>query len=152
MSVQDIILKSIVNLQADDGDLRGVLNHMINTKNGSWLPLIDIINNPNDLVVYVELPGIHNNIKVDFSGNKLTISGKKQKTCFFGVDSMENIVKNELGYGKYSRSVILPIRIINKKNVSTVYENGILCIKIDKNTEENSQFSIDIENSVENEK
>ena len=149
MSIQDMILTSLVNLQTDDGDVRGVLNHILNTKNGSWMPLVDMIDCKSDLSIYVELPGIHKNLKVDFSDNKLTISGNKQKSRFETISGNEIMTKNELGYGKYSRTITLPIRTVNKKHVSTMYDNGILYIKINKNIEHHNQFFIEIKNSGE---
>ena len=150
MSIQNIILSSLANLQTDNGDLRGALNQILNIKNGSWVPLIDIFDNKDMLTVHVELPGIHSDIKVRFYNNKLTISGNKQKNNSIITDVS---IKNEIGYGKYSRSIILPIYITNKKNVSTLYEDSILCIKVDKKNEESNQFVINIgseNNSVEN--
>lgn len=138
MSLQDIILTSISNLQTDDGDIRGVLNHLLNTK--SLFPFIDIYDSKDDLTIYVELPGFHTNIKISFLNNKLTISGTKN----YIKATTNNIIKNELSYGNYSRDIILPIYIINKNNVSTKYEKGVLCIKINKNNEQSNKFIIDI--------
>lgn len=140
MSIQNIILSSLANLHTDDGDLRGALNQILNIKNGSWVPIIDITENKDILTLYVELPGIHTDIKVQFHNNKLTISGNKQKIY----STTDVSIKNEIGYGKYSRNVILPIYIYNKKNVSTTYEDGILFIKINKKNEESNQFVINI--------
>ncbi len=135
--MQDLILSSLSNLQTD-GDLRGALNQILNTTNGTWVPVVDIVDNKDMLIVYIELPGFHKDIKVDFSGDKLTISGTKTK------NPIDTFIKNEIGYGKYSRTIIIPIHITNKKNVITDYENGLLSIKINKKNEELNQFVIKI--------
>ena len=136
MSLQDIILSSLANLQTDDGDLRGTLNCLLNT---SWIPFINVVESKDMLIVHVELPGIHNDMKVNFFNNKLTISGNKQK-----LSTLKTVVKNEIGFGKYSRTITLPIFMINKKNVITEYENCILSIKINKKNEESNEFDIKI--------
>ena len=147
MSIQDLFLTSLSNLQTDGGDLRGSLNQILNNMNGAWVPAIDIFDSKDMLIVYVELPGYHIDIKVDFSSNKLTISGSKYNNNNNLNISIDTVIKNEIAYGKYSRTILLPIHISNKKNVTTEYKNGLLCIKINKNNEEPNQFVIKIGDS-----
>ena len=145
MSIQDIILSSLSNLQTDDGDIRGVLNHILNIQKGGWVPFIDIIDNTEMYIINVELPGDHDDMKVDFSNNKVTIHGTKHnKHLNMSTGNTDIIIKNEISYGRYSRVVIIPFHIKNKKDVTIEYENGVLSIKIIKKYDKSSNFVINV--------
>ena len=147
MSFQDIILNSLTNLQSD-GDLRGALQHIINSGVGTlneqsgWHPPVDIVDTKNNLYVYMELPGVsEESISVDFFNNTLSISGEKIKRY------TSSPFKNELIYGKFNRKITLPISVTNQENVNVKYENGVLTLLIDKKKEEQNRFRIGINRS-----
>lgn len=148
MSLQDLIFTSLNNLQSD-GDLRGALQHIINSGVGSvseqkeWYPSIDIIDTKNNLYVYAELPGVtENSIGVDFFNNELAISGEKLKR--YTAPSH----KNEIVYGKFNRKITLPISVTNRDNVTVKYDNGVLTLIIDKKKEEQNRFRISIDSNA----
>ena len=153
MSIQDLILNSLTNLQSND-DLRGAFQHIINSGVGQfavgstddqkgWHPSVDIIDTKNNIYVYVELPGIHeNSISIDFFNNKLSISGEKIKK--HTTHSYTKLCKQEIVYGKFNRELTLPINVTNQKNVTINYENGILTLSIDKKKEEQNRFSMNL--------
>ena len=58
-------------------------------------------------------------------------------------------IKNEIVYGLFNRSIILPISITDKKNVVMKYKNGMLVITIDKQKEEKNKFNITIGEYIE---
>ena len=143
MSFQDFILNGLSSLQKDETDLRGVLQEVLNTSNLKlWFPLIDIINTEDIYYVYVELPGVkEDSILVDFINNNLIISGEKNKKI-----NEQHYIKNEIGYGKFNRKILLPMNVMDKNNVIIKYENGLLSILIDKKKEKTNTFSMKISN------
>ena len=139
MSFQEIILNSLNSLQSND-DLRGAFQHMINSgvqsteQNGDWHPTIDIVDTTNNLYVYMELPGVtDDNICIDFYNTKLTISGTKNKKY------TQSTYKHEIVYGNFNRTIILPLSVTNKANVSVTYTNGVLVLIINKQQEEQNK-------------
>jgi HSP20 family molecular chaperone IbpA len=144
MSLQDFIMNGINSMNSPD-DLVGAIQSVMNKNqcNEKWIPRIDMVDDNNKLYLYVDLPGDIENISVDFFNNNLSISGKKIRK-YSGV-----AIKNEIVYGLFNRSIILPISITDKKNVVIKYKNGMLVITIDKQKEEKNKFNITIDESIE---
>nr|QBK85278.1 MAG: Hsp20/alpha crystallin family protein [Iridovirus LCIVAC01] len=102
-------------------------------------PSIDIINNDDLIILYIEIPGIERkNIQMSFLNNQLTVIGHKT----IPYQHEDNVEKREIRYGEYRRTITLPLSVTNKENVATNYENGILIITIDKNKERENQFEL----------
>ena len=149
MSLQDLIFSGLNNLQSD-GDLRGAFQHIINSgvstsEQGGWHPSIDIIDTQNNLYVYIELPGVsEDSINIDFFNNRLSISGEKINI------HTDNAFKREIVYGKFKRTLTLPLSVTNQKNVDVKYVNGVLALTIDKKKESQNKFRIYITDTEQN--
>ncbi len=95
------------------------------------LPIHDVIENDNEYIVELSLPGISKeNVKIDIEKDILTIKA-------------ERIENNELKYnrkesyfGKYEKSITLPDSL-DIENIVATFINGILEIKIQKIKDEN---------------
>jgi HSP20 family protein len=97
---------------------------------------VDIVNEEKILFIYAEIPGVNKEtIDIDFYNNKLTITAEKIRPH----DSSEI---SEIKFGKFERSLTLPICITKKEAVSVTMNNGILKIKINKLLEEENKFSM----------
>jgi HSP20 family protein len=97
---------------------------------------VDIVNEEKTIYVYAEVPGISKeNIEVDFYNNKLTITVDKIRTY----DEPE---VSEIKFGKFERTLTLPICVTKKDTVTVSCNNGILKVKINKLIEEENKFSI----------
>lgn len=139
MSIQDIILNSLNNIQSNS-DLRGAFQHILtsssNDSESQWCPLLDIIDTDNNLYIDIEIPGVvDRSISVDFCNNKMEISGEK-------INNRQSLhtsqpIKREILYGKFKRYITLPFCVSNKKNVYTSFKNGVLTINIDKEVKKN---------------
>jgi HSP20 family protein len=99
------------------------------TGEGFWSPSVDISEEPNRLVMSVELPGIDkNDVKISLNESVLTIEGQKsgqteeQKAKFY---------RCERSYGKFSRSFTLPGKVVADK-IDASYKDGILTITLPK--------------------
>ena len=107
-----------------------------NSRNNNYKIHVDIVNHPNYLDLYIEIPGVSKeNIDVDFYNNKLTVSIDK-------IRSYEEPEVSEIKYGKFERVFTLPICVTKKDSVTVSYVNGVLKIKINKAVEEENKFSL----------
>lgn len=112
--------------------------------NEIWQPAADIIENENNIVVYINIPGVKNeSIDVDFFNNRVIVKGERKRP--FSVNAV--IVKNEIIYGTFERQVILPISVTARENVKINVKNGVLVIIIDKTREERNRFSVRVSSS-----
>jgi HSP20 family protein len=72
-------------------------------------PLMDIIDSKDDLVVYVEIPGVNkDDIKVKIHNDVLTISGERKEP---ELPEKANCLIREREFGKFMRSIRLPYRL-----------------------------------------
>lgn len=107
-----------------------------NSRNNNYKIPVDIVNHPNYLYLYIEIPGVSKeNIDVDFYNNKLTVTIDKTRTY-------EEPEVSEIKYGKFERVFTLPICVTKKETVTVSYTNGVLKIKINKAVEEENKFSL----------
>lgn len=95
-------------------------------------PLMDIIDSKDDLVVYVEIPGVNkDDIKVKIHNDVLTISGERKEP---DLPEKANCLIREREFGKFMRSIRLPYPIEVSK-VNAEYKDGILKIILPKKEE-----------------
>jgi HSP20 family molecular chaperone IbpA len=106
----------------------------------SWRPPLDIVETASSVIVYVEV-GRSEDIEVNVFNNKFTIKGKKPKPY-----QTTTPVKSEIYYGDFERTVILPISITSKENISLDVENGVLTAIIDKEKELQNSFTMRVQN------
>lgn len=98
-----------------------------------WIPLIDLIENVDSLVIKVEIPGVEKeNVAVTIKDDVLWIRGER-------LNDISNSVVNyccENNYGTFTRSIRLPQNLDLEKTKSEL-KNGILTIIISKKKENN---------------
>ncbi len=117
-------------------DMLSSVSTRSNSRNNNYKIHVDIVNHPNYLYLYIEIPGVSKeNIDVDFYNNKLTVSIDKTRTY-------EEPEVSEIKYGKFERVFTLPICVTKKDSVTVSYTNGVLKIKINKAVEEENKFSL----------
>jgi HSP20 family protein len=100
----------------------------------SWYPAVDILNEKDNIVLNVELPGMKKeDISVNIEDKILTIKGEKK------VEKEENkddYYRKERSYGSFKRSFYLSEDVLTD-DVSADYKDGILKISLKKdNTKE----------------
>lgn len=143
MSTFSDLINGISSLHQDE-NIRSIVQGLISSNNDTnilWIPYIDIIDTPNNLYVYADLPGVfEDNIDIDFFNNKLTITGEKIKRYV----TPPHPIKSEISYGKFKRELTLPISVTNTANVDTTFKNGTLIITIDKQKECQNKFRINL--------
>ena len=94
-----------------------------------WAPPIDVIENSDNFVVKVELPGMkQEDIDVSVSDDTVTIKGERKQESSV---KDEDYYRSEIAYGSFYRSIALPSGV-DTKNIEAVYEDGILRITLQR--------------------
>jgi HSP20 family protein len=95
------------------------------------VPTMDVVENDNEIVVSVEMPGLQrNDIDISIDDDVLTIRGEK-KVEDKQTDEKKNFHVTERAYGVFYRAIQLPSGIDPSK-VEARMENGVLKITIPK--------------------
>lgn len=89
----------------------------------------DMIDRDRDLAIRVELPGVKKeDVNIAIAGDYLTIEAERQ---FKDEEKTENFFRSELGAGKLTRTIALPVEVDPDKVIATLKE-GILEITLPK--------------------
>jgi HSP20 family protein len=110
-------------------------------RDGIWLPLVDIEESQDEVLVRAEVPGMtKDDIKVSVVGNILTLSGERK---YQSEEKGRTFHRMERAYGKFYRSITLPTEVDNAR-VKAQYKDGVLTIALPK-SENNRPKEIAIE-------
>ena len=97
-----------------------------------WAPSIEVIENKDDFMVKVELPGVkQEDMNISISGNILSIEGEKKT---------ESEVKKkgyyyaEISYGNFLRSIVIP-STVDVSKIEAMSDMGVLEITLPKTPE-----------------
>src|SRR5208283_692140 len=94
-----------------------------------WIPAVDIVENPNELVVTADLPGIKKeNVDVQIEDGTLTLTGSRN---FEHEAQKEGFHRLERSYGSFRRAFTLPDSVDPEK-VAAAFEDGVLTITLPK--------------------
>jgi HSP20 family protein len=95
----------------------------------TWLPAVDLIEEDDQLLAKVELPGVtKDDVKITLQDNTLTIRGEKKQEK---ETKESNYHRLERSYGSFQRSFALPTSVKADK-VEAQYKDGILTITMPK--------------------
>ena len=126
--------REIANIQSEVARLfdqiYGFDSEEIIVSEGDLKPPIDIYENKNQLVLVIECPGISvKDIEISTTGNSLLIMGKKREE----IEEREKskFICMERSFGIFKRLIRLPFPI-DSKDISAIYKDGILTIKLSK--------------------
>ena len=99
---------------------------------GNFVPAVDIYEDPQQLVLKLEVPGIHlGDLDIRVENQRLTVKGERK---FESEGKQENFHRIERRFGSFVRSFTLP-QTVDTDSVSASCENGVLCIRIAKKAE-----------------
>lgn len=92
-------------------------------------PALDIVEDKDCFKIEAEMPGMgEEDVTVTFNDNRMTIEGKKSTSK---KDEKKNFVSREITYGRYERTVSLPLTAdIDKATAS--FKKGMLWVTIPK--------------------
>jgi HSP20 family protein len=116
------------------------LGNLVQSHLSEWKPAIDILDNDDEILVYLTLPGVKNStIDIDILNNRMLISGERERPY---VQTNYQVKRSEIPYGRFQRVITLPISVTNQGSVSTQFKEGLLRVKIDKRIEQQNRFSV----------
>ena len=99
------------------------------TAGTEWMPIMDVIENGAEYIVRLEAPGIHKeNLDINLFGEILTITGKREMAP--EVEGEGYLVRERV-YGKFARTIRLPVPVAEKK-VTAEYRDGVLLVYLPK--------------------
>lgn len=127
-----------------DISTRDMVNTFMNLGGGELSPPCDIAENDNEILVYIDVPGIDkNSIDVDFRNNKMVVKGTRNKPYDF------DTTRNEIAYGNFEKRLTIPMSVTSRENVRVSLRNGVLKIRIDKEAEGSNGFHIRLDDNNE---
>jgi HSP20 family protein len=99
-------------------------------------PALDVFEEKDAVVVKAEVPGMtKDDLRVDVSGDVLTLRGEKKKEEKVEED---DYYCQERMYGAFTRSIRLPVDVRAEKAMAT-FKNGILELRLPKSEEAKRQ-------------
>ena len=105
------------------------MSSRVEDSNRTWAPLVDIVENGDDLVISAELPGLEQeDVDISIENNTLVLRGeRKRKTEFVEKDAY----RLERTFGAFTRSFTLP-KTVDSDRISASYKNGVLELTLPK--------------------
>ena len=98
-----------------------------------WTPVVDIYETKDDVVLSFELPGVQEkDISLSITGDVLTVRGERQFNQ--RVNDSDQYVQTERVYGKFERSIRLPMPVASDP-VRATYRDGVLEVSLPKAAE-----------------
>ncbi len=95
----------------------------------AWAPVFDMYETKDELVLKLELPGVREkDVSLSITGDVLTVKGER---AFDQEQKDENYVHVERVYGKFERSIQLPMPV-QADRVKATYRDGVLEVKLPK--------------------
>lgn len=98
-------------------------------ESGRWLPNMNVYETKENLVVEVDIPGIDpKSVEINLQGQTLTVNGERHVPQF---SDDVRILRHEPGYGRFQRTVQLPVQIDPEK-VAAKADMGVMTITMPK--------------------
>jgi HSP20 family protein len=95
----------------------------------SWLPLVDVFEEPDLIRLVAEVPGVRpEDVKISVENNLLTIKGTKEQVA---EEHAERVHRYERSYGAFERSFTLSTSIDPHK-IKATYDLGVLTVTLPK--------------------
>jgi HSP20 family protein len=94
---------------------------------GAWVPVVDIYNDPLELVLKAELPEMkEDEIDLTIEDNTLTLSGEKKLETEVTDRQFHRIERH---YGSFARTFVLP-PTVDAAKASAQYKAGVLTVRL----------------------
>lgn len=96
-----------------------------------WVPVVEIVENPDELVLTAELPGMtQENVEVLFEDDILILRGEKKEEVREEADDRRYHLW-ERTYGAFRRAFTLP-RTIDPNKIVAEFKDGVLTVRMPK--------------------
>jgi HSP20 family protein len=98
-----------------------------------WLPSMDMIESPKEIVIISEIAGLEKeDLEVEITRRAVKVSGRRRSPFSAGSATYRLA---EINYGHFERVLYLPEEV-DAKNTSACYSNGLLTIRLAKQPEQ----------------
>lgn len=125
------------NATDENSNPRDIMNSFMNLSGSSLHPPCDLAENEEEILVYIDVPGIDKStINIDFNNNKMIVNANRQKPYDFPSS------RAEILYGGFEKRITLPMSVTSRNNVRVNLKNGVLKIRIDKSAEGEHSFNV----------
>ena len=115
-----------------DGFFGRPLGTATGTGSRAWMPVVDMYETKDDLILSFELPGVREKeVSVSITGDLLTVKGERQFNQELNNDNYHHM---ERAYGKFERTVQLPMPV-QAGRVTATFCDGVLEVKLPKTEE-----------------
>ena len=95
----------------------------------SWVPLVDIFEEPDVIRLVAEIPGVSpEEVRISVEGNQLTIKGTKEQVA---EERADKVHRYERSYGVFERSFTLSTSI-DPRSIKATYDLGVLTVTLPK--------------------
>ncbi len=116
---------------AELGELRSrfdrMFEDMLEGRERSWAPAIDVVRDNDNLVVRADVPGIKpEEVKIEVENDILTVSGEHEERK---EEKDKNFLRRERRYGSFTRSMALPPGVEAKK-IKAKTHDGVVEVTI----------------------
>ena len=99
------------------------------TGSRTWEPLVDMYETPDDVVLNFDLPGVsQKDISLSITGDVITVQGERPFSEPLNDDRHLHV---ERAYGRFARSLRLPMRV-DARRVCATYREGVLQVRVPK--------------------
>lgn len=107
-------------------------------KTAKTFPAIDVLENENEVVVMIEVPGVmKENLELGLNGTILTVKGKA-----LPINPQLNLTYSERFYGEFQRQITLPDPV-SPNQLNAKFWNGILFVSYQRTVEKGEIIPID---------
>lgn len=137
-SLLDELQKEFFNFTPWTGDMDKSL-----VETSDWVPRVDIKEEPDQFLVYADVPGVDpNDIDIFMEGNILTVKGKRES---ISEEKEKDFSRIERTYGTFYRQFTLPETAVSEK-IAAKSKHGVLEIIIPKQEKAQSRtISVKVE-------
>ena len=133
MSVHELIERSVAVREEmhraldQGGSVSDLEVHRTRKRQGSFTPMVDVIENERGFHVSIELPGVdEEDVHVEVSGSRLTVTGFKREAR---EHPGERPFFRERSFGRFQRTILLPCAV-EEDRVLESFSRGVLNIAL----------------------
>lgn len=129
-------------------ELDRLFNHNISNissrEEANWYPAVELSEDNEHFYLKALMPGVSSeniDVEANTSDSLVTI-----KSWNYRNDEEETILRSEIPYGQFTRTIKLPVSF-NSENVQSHFENGLLLLKFPKEQRKANNVKISVNTS-----
>ncbi|NCO64634.1 MAG: Hsp20/alpha crystallin family protein [Flavobacteriales bacterium] len=105
---------------------------MTNFNTGITLPAVNVIDNANEFIVEMAVPGFKKtDFQINIDNNVLSVGAESKSES---QENAENFTRREFGYASFKRTFAIPDSV-DSEHISAEYQDGILKVTLPKRDE-----------------